>query len=67
MQLGNGPHKKPLTKIGIDAISAAYKATALKAAEDMPAERSLGEQAGYVYEQLSGAHPEIEWGVLLTE
>jgi hypothetical protein len=34
------PHNKPVTVV-TDEISAAYKATALKAVEDMPAEGTL--------------------------
>jgi hypothetical protein len=54
-------------KVGTDAISAAYKATTIKAAEDMPAEGTLGQRSIYVYDQLEAAHPEVVWGVVLVK
>ena len=48
-------------------MSAAYKATVLKAADDIPAEGTLKEQAKYVLDQLEYAHPEIVWGVELVK
>ncbi len=44
-------------------MSTAYKATALKAAEDMPERNTLAEYAKFVIDQLTAAHPEIAWGV----
>lgn len=41
-KLENGPDNKTV-KVVLDAMSAAYKATALKAVEDMPAEGTIEE------------------------
>ncbi len=50
-----------------EAISAAYKGTALKAAEYMPAEGTLELQAQYVHDTLTAEHPDIAWGVELVK
>ena len=45
-----------------DYMTPAYKATALKAAEEVDQTKSLSEQSKYIYDKLDEAHPEIEWG-----
>ncbi len=57
---------KPI-EVVTDSISAACKATAIKAADNMPAEKSIREQSKYVYDQLTAAHPETAWGVELDK
>jgi hypothetical protein len=53
--------------INWDEMSVDYTATAIQAAEDMPAEGTLREQAGYVWDQLEAAHEEKVWGVQLIK
>ncbi len=59
-------HTRPVN-VSIDSISAAYKATALKAAEEMPADGTIKELTRFVIDQLIAAHPEISWGVELIK
>lgn len=48
-------------------MSAGYKATAIQAAKEMPAEGTLQQQSEYVYDKLYAAHKEKEWGVVLVK
>jgi hypothetical protein len=57
-------HSKPIS-VSTDKVFPVYKVTAVKAAEDMPAEGSLNSQSKFVYDKLRAAHPEIAWVVEL--
>ena len=48
-------------EVGKEIISAAYKETALKAANDVPSHLSADEQSDYIYKRMTLAHPEISW------
>ncbi len=50
-----------------DKMSENYKATAIQAAKDMPAEGTLEKQSKYVIDQMIAAHKEIVWGVVLVK
>ncbi len=58
-------HNKTVKAYGV--MSAAYEATSIKAAKDMPAEGTLNQLSKYVYDQLKVAHKEIAWGVELIK
>lgn len=50
-----------------DHISAAFKITALKAAEEMPADGTLEVKSKYVGEKMKAMHPEVAWGLALAK
>ena len=45
-----------------DALSPAYKATALNAQQQIGLTKSLKEQSEYIYDKMNETHPEIAWG-----
>ncbi len=45
----------------------AYKATAVKAAEEMPAIGTLRRLTKHVHDLMTNTHPEISWGVQLVK
>jgi hypothetical protein len=62
-----GKNKGKAIKVVTDQIAAKYKATALKAVQGIPVNKTLKEQTYHVSNFLDGSHPEIEWGILLEK
>jgi hypothetical protein len=54
---------KPEIRVLLDNISPQHKATALKAAQEMPINGTLEEKSEFIWDELVIEHPDFEWGV----
>ncbi len=57
----------PKIRVLIDNISPQIKATALKAAQEMPINRTLQEKSEFIWDELDKEHPNFEWGVTILK